>query len=69
MSYLQAWIVGEQIGHEVQGLASKGTHFHQFIVFPIQKWRKDCTYGSIPGLRLPDIAPNINACEVCCNFV
>lgn len=59
----KVWIVGEQMGSHEQSLAPCGTHFHQFTLFPIRTLRKDCTYGCVPGLTLPENAKTINACE------
>ncbi|KAI5080771.1 hypothetical protein GOP47_0003954 [Adiantum capillus-veneris] len=60
----KVWLVDDQVGRGVQKLASKGPYFYQFGVFSIQQWRKDCFYSGIPGLRLPEDAQTINACEV-----
>ncbi|KAI5064304.1 hypothetical protein GOP47_0020974 [Adiantum capillus-veneris] len=59
----KVWIVGEQIGCDVQKLAPRGTHFYPFGEFPIKRWRKDCTYSNVPSLRVPKDAENINACQ------
>lgn len=59
----KVWIVGDQIGTHEQRLAPCGTHFHQFTLFPIHTSRKDCSYGCVPCLRLPENARTINACE------
>ncbi|KAI5064312.1 hypothetical protein GOP47_0020982 [Adiantum capillus-veneris] len=62
-SSCKVWLVGEQVGHEVQQLAPRGAYFYPFDVFPIKECRKDCVYGTIPSLKLPKDAQNINACE------
>ncbi|MCO5603880.1 hypothetical protein L7F22_058034 [Adiantum nelumboides] len=59
----KVWLVGDPLGCEVQNIASQGTHFYQFGVLPIHKSRWDCFYSGVPGLRLPESAQTINACE------
>ncbi|CAI7834426.1 unnamed protein product, partial [Closterium sp. NIES-54] len=44
--------------------APPGTHFHQFVVPPIAEVRKDCTYGKLAAMRLPDDVENLKFCEV-----
>ncbi|MCO5563552.1 hypothetical protein L7F22_017197 [Adiantum nelumboides] len=59
----KVWLVGDRIGRGIQNLAPRGAYFYPFDVFPIREWRKDCTYGIIPSLKLPKDAQNINSCE------
>eukprot|EP00249_Psilotum_nudum_P028849 c38812_g1_i1 orf=404-2272(+) len=61
--YCKTWIIGEQIDGWHQRFAPKGTHFHLFTEFSISKSRTDCTYGSVPALRLPNSIQNLHACE------
>ncbi|KAK9149925.1 hypothetical protein Scep_008682 [Stephania cephalantha] len=36
-----------------QRWAASGTHFHQFVVPPILRFRRDCTYGALAAMKLP----------------
>lgn len=44
--------------------APPGTHFHQFVVPPIFSFRRDCTYGKLAAMRLPDDVEGLGHCEV-----
>lgn len=63
---VQAWIVGKRITPREQNWAPSGTHFHQFVVPPILSFRRDCTYGDLAAMRLPDDVQGLSCCEVKC---
>ncbi|CAN1228561.1 Very-long-chain aldehyde decarbonylase CER3 [Linum grandiflorum] len=60
----KTWIVGKWITPREQSWAPSGAHFHQFVVPPILPFRRDCTYGDLAAMRLPDDAEGIGSCEV-----
>ncbi|KAF2285864.1 hypothetical protein GH714_008486 [Hevea brasiliensis] len=57
------WIVGKWITPGEQSWAPKGTHFHQFVVPPILSFRRDCTYGDLAAMRLPEDVQGLGNCE------
>uniref|UniRef100_A0A0V0IJU1 Protein ECERIFERUM 3-like n=1 Tax=Solanum chacoense TaxID=4108 RepID=A0A0V0IJU1_SOLCH len=59
----KAWIVGKWITPREQSYAPKGTHFHQFVVPPILAFRRDCTYGDLAAMRLPEDVQGVSSCE------
>ncbi|XP_021276679.1 protein ECERIFERUM 3 [Herrania umbratica] len=59
----KTWIVGKWITPREQGWAPSGTHFHQFVVPPILAFRRDCTYGELAAMRLPDDVEGLGSCE------
>lgn len=61
---MQTWIVGKWITPREQSWAPKGTHFHQFVVPPILSFRRDCTYGELAAMRLPEDVEGLGCCEV-----
>jgi len=65
---LQTWIVGKWITPREQKCAPPGTHFHQFVVPPIMNFRKDCTYGELAAMKLPQDAQGLGNCEVNATF-
>ncbi|KAK4410677.1 Very-long-chain aldehyde decarbonylase CER3 [Sesamum angolense] len=50
----KTWIIGKWLTPREQYWAPSGTHFHQFVVPPIIPFRRDCTYGKLAAMRLPD---------------
>lgn len=60
----QTWIVGKWITPREQRWAPSGAHFHQFVVPPIFHFRRDCTYGDLAAMRLPDDVEGLGSCEV-----
>ncbi|KAF2310375.1 hypothetical protein GH714_008264 [Hevea brasiliensis] len=58
----KTWIVGKWITPRQQWWAPKGTHFHQFVV-PILSFRRDCTYGDLAAMKLPDDVQGLGSCE------
>jgi len=60
----KTWIVGKWVTKSDQKLAPAGTHFHQFVVPPIQSSRTDCTYGTLASMRLPDDYKGMHCCEM-----
>ncbi|XP_041019026.1 very-long-chain aldehyde decarbonylase CER3-like [Juglans microcarpa x Juglans regia] len=59
----KTWIVGKWITPREQNWAPPGTHFHQFVVPPIFSFRRDCTYGDLAAMRLPDDVQGLGCCE------
>ncbi|KAM6552925.1 hypothetical protein CsatB_013687 [Cannabis sativa] len=59
----KTWIVGKWITPREQGWAPSGTHFHQFVVPPILSFRRDCTYGDLAAMRLPQDVQGLGSCE------
>nr|BBG20795.1 putative fatty acyl-CoA reductase [Nymphaea odorata] len=59
----KAWIVGKWLSPMEQAWAPSGTHFHQFVVPPILELRRDCTYGKLAAMRLPDDVEGLGNCE------
>ncbi|KAG4932486.1 hypothetical protein JHK87_046488 [Glycine soja] len=59
----KTWIVGKWITPREQYWAPRGTHFHQFVVPPILSFRKDCTYGDLAAMRLPEDVEGLGCCE------
>lgn len=47
-----------------QSWAPSGTHFNQFVVPPIIPFRRDCTYGKLAAMRLPEDVEGLGSCEV-----
>ncbi|KAG5403688.1 hypothetical protein IGI04_009807 [Brassica rapa subsp. trilocularis] len=43
--------------------APAGTHFHQFVVPPILKFRRNCTYDELAAMRLPKDVQGLGTCE------
>ncbi|KAL6900870.1 hypothetical protein ACP4OV_005546 [Aristida adscensionis] len=62
--HCRTWIVGKWLSPREQRWAPPGTHFHQFVVPPILRFRRDCTYGSLAAMRLPDHVQGLGICEV-----
>eukprot|EP00475_Leptophrys_vorax_P026173 TRINITY_DN3676_c0_g3_i1.p1 TRINITY_DN3676_c0_g3~~TRINITY_DN3676_c0_g3_i1.p1 ORF type:complete len:502 (-),score=20.72 TRINITY_DN3676_c0_g3_i1:400-1869(-) len=63
-SHCKTWVIGKGMNWWDQRHAPAGTHFHQFVVPPISEWRRDCTYGKLAAMRLPDDIQNLNCCEL-----
>lgn len=59
----KTWIVGKWITPREQRWAPPGTHFHQFVVPPILQFRRDCTYGELAAMRLPEDVQGLGSCE------
>ncbi|KAJ6759260.1 VERY-LONG-CHAIN ALDEHYDE DECARBONYLASE CER3 [Salix koriyanagi] len=59
----KTWIVGKWTTPREQCWAPKGTHFHQFVVPPILSFRRDCTYGDLAAMTLPDDVQGLGNCE------
>ncbi|WCJ30188.1 Very-long-chain aldehyde decarbonylase GL1-1 [Euphorbia peplus] len=59
----KTWVVGKWITPREQRWAPKGAHFHQFVVPPILPFRRDCTYGDLAAMRLPDDVQGLGSCE------
>eukprot|EP01018_Ginkgo_biloba_P026532 Gb_11787 [translate_table: standard] len=57
------WIVGRWLSREDQMKAPRGTHFVQFLPFPIPKARNDCIYKTTPAMHVPKNMENLHACE------
>ncbi|GJP55360.1 hypothetical protein CLOM_g14329 [Closterium sp. NIES-68] len=63
-SQCPVWIIGKGMMWWEQRHAPPGTHFHQFVVPPIAEVRRDCTYGKLAAMRLPDDVENLKFCEL-----
>ncbi|XXG58491.1 hypothetical protein AAC387_Pa04g0798 [Persea americana] len=61
--HCKTWIVGKWLSPMEQRWAPPGTHFHQFVVPPIFSFRRDCTYGNLAAMRLPDDVEGLGSCE------
>ncbi|KAL6843379.1 hypothetical protein ACP4OV_027092 [Aristida adscensionis] len=59
----RTWVVGKWLSPREQRWAPPGTHFHQFVVPPILRFRRDCTYGGLAAMRLPDDVQGLGTCE------
>lgn len=59
----KTWVVGKWITPGQQRWAPSGTHFHQFVVPPIFAFRRDCTYGDLAAMKLPDDVQGLGSCE------
>ncbi|KAK9059507.1 hypothetical protein SSX86_020211 [Deinandra increscens subsp. villosa] len=59
----KTWVVGKWITPTQQRWAPPGTHFHQFVVPPIFAFRRDCTYGDLAAMKLPDDVEGLGSCE------
>ncbi|KAL8488719.1 hypothetical protein ACS0TY_024853 [Phlomoides rotata] len=59
----KTWIVGKWITPRQQNFAPSGTHFHQFVVPPILQYRRDCTYGDLAAMKLPEDVQGLGSCE------
>ncbi|KAK3435527.1 very-long-chain aldehyde decarbonylase CER3 [Eucalyptus grandis] len=59
----KTWIVGKWITPREQSWAPPGARFHQFVVPPILPFRRDCTYGDLAAMRLPDDVQGLGSCE------
>ncbi|KAL0319001.1 UNVERIFIED_CONTAM: Very-long-chain aldehyde decarbonylase GL1-3 [Sesamum angustifolium] len=64
LKILQTWIMGKWTTPRQQYHAPSGTHFHQFVVPPIIPFRRDCTYGKLAAMRLPEDVEGLGSCEV-----
>ncbi|KAL0415498.1 UNVERIFIED_CONTAM: Very-long-chain aldehyde decarbonylase CER3 [Sesamum latifolium] len=62
--HCKTWIIGKWTTPRQQYHAPSGTHFHQFVVPPIIPFRRDCTYGKLAAMRLPDDVEGLGSCEV-----
>ncbi|CAM6111552.1 unnamed protein product [Calypogeia fissa] len=60
----KTWAMGKWAFAEDQKWAPAGTHFHQFVVPPISELRKECTYGELAGMRLPEAVKGLRSCEM-----
>ncbi|KAL2534800.1 Protein ECERIFERUM 3 [Abeliophyllum distichum] len=59
----KTWIVGKWITPREQNFAPAGTHFHQFVVPPILQFRRNCTYGDLAAMKLPEDVEGLGSCE------
>ncbi|EFJ36684.1 hypothetical protein SELMODRAFT_164680 [Selaginella moellendorffii] len=59
----KTWIVGKWATSQDQSWAPHGSHFHQFVVPPVHEYRKDCTYGKLAGMKLPQSVEGVHSCE------
>ncbi|KAI4294998.1 hypothetical protein MLD38_040726 [Melastoma candidum] len=61
--HCKTWIVGKWVTPGEQSWAPPGTHFHQFVVPPILQFRRDCKYGDLAAMSLPDDVQGLGSCE------
>ncbi|KAK1358127.1 Eceriferum 3 [Heracleum sosnowskyi] len=61
--HCKTWIIGKWTTPREQLWAPPGTHFHQFVVPTIIPFRRDCTYGSLAAMKLPDDVEGLGICE------
>ncbi|KAG8388191.1 hypothetical protein BUALT_Bualt02G0100100 [Buddleja alternifolia] len=61
--HCKTWIIGKWTTPREQYCAPSGTHFHQFVVPPIIPFRRDCTYGNLAAMKLPDDVEGLGSCE------
>uniref|UniRef100_A0A164W3X3 Very-long-chain aldehyde decarbonylase CER1-like C-terminal domain-containing protein n=1 Tax=Daucus carota subsp. sativus TaxID=79200 RepID=A0A164W3X3_DAUCS len=61
--HCKTWIIGKWTTPQEQLWAPPGTHFHQFVVPNISPSRRDCTYGSLAAMKLPDNVEGLGMCE------
>lgn len=59
----KTWIVGKWITPREQNFAPARTHFHQFVVPPILQFRRNCTYGDLAAMKLPEDVEGLGSCE------
>ncbi|KAK9130250.1 hypothetical protein Sjap_010737 [Stephania japonica] len=59
----KTWIAGKWLTPRQQGWAPAGTHFHQFVVPMIMSFRRDCTYGKLAAMKLPEDVEGLGSCE------
>lgn len=61
--HCKTWIIGKWATPREQYYAPSGTHFHQFVVPPVISFRRDCTYGKLAAMKLPDDVEGLGSCE------
>ncbi|XP_011073241.1 protein ECERIFERUM 3-like isoform X1 [Sesamum indicum] len=61
--HCKTWIIGKWTTPRQQYHAPSGTHFHQFVVPPIIPFRRDCKYGKLAAMRLPEDVEGLGSCE------
>ncbi|CAL5001849.1 unnamed protein product [Urochloa decumbens] len=61
--HCKTWIAGKWLSPREQRWAPAGTRFHQFVVPPVLRFRRDCTYGKLAAMRLPDDVQGLGVCE------
>nr|XP_043637396.1 very-long-chain aldehyde decarbonylase CER3-like [Erigeron canadensis] len=61
--HCKTWILGKWATPSEQRWAPPGTHFHQFVLPPVFEFRRDCTYGKMAAMRLPDDVQDLGFCE------
>ncbi|XP_051148022.1 very-long-chain aldehyde decarbonylase CER3-like [Andrographis paniculata] len=61
--HCKTWIIGKWATPREQYYAPSGTHFHQFVVPPVIPFRRDCTYGKLAAMKLPDDVEGLGSCE------
>ncbi|PIA46084.1 hypothetical protein AQUCO_01600391v1 [Aquilegia coerulea] len=61
--HCKTWVVGKWITPREQRWAPSGTHFNQFVVPSILEFRRDCTYGKLAAMKLPEDVQGLGTCE------
>nr|XP_027121909.1 protein ECERIFERUM 3-like isoform X1 [Coffea arabica]XP_027125226.1 protein ECERIFERUM 3-like isoform X1 [Coffea arabica] len=59
----KTWIIGKWTTPREQSWAPSGTHFHQYVVPPVIPFRRDCTFGKLAAMRLPEDVEGLGSCE------
>ncbi|XP_006836672.2 protein ECERIFERUM 3 [Amborella trichopoda] len=59
----KTWIVGKWMSARDQRWAPPGTYFHQFAIPVITESRRDCKYGKMAAIRLPEDVQGLGSCE------
>ncbi|GKB38646.1 eceriferum 3-like protein [Tanacetum coccineum] len=57
-------ILGKWTTPREQRWSPPGTYFHQFVVPPVFKLRRDYTYSKLTAVKLPDDVEGLGSCEV-----
>lgn len=63
-SQCKSWVIGKSMNFWEQYHAPAGTHFHQFVVPPVDEIRRDCSYGKLAAMRLPNDIENMYSAEL-----
>ncbi|OVA15729.1 Fatty acid hydroxylase [Macleaya cordata] len=61
--HCKMWVVGKWLTPGQQRWAPPGTHFNQFVVPSIISFRRDCTYGELAAMKLPEDVEGLGTCE------
>ncbi|CAA2961447.1 ECERIFERUM 3 [Olea europaea subsp. europaea] len=59
----KTWIIGKWTTSRQQSFAPSGAKFYQFVVPAIHGSRRDCSYGTLAAMKLPEDVEGLGACE------